>query len=1093
MALISMGFSFSGKNGVSFIPVAQSMVLFLSPTCASGSNGNNGNVPFLVMSEIVHNEGNDLKGGKDIANHSSSNNINDMSEKSDESNICKDSSTVKTSHERNYSSNDSHNGKKSIGINTSNGGGAGWSDTDDDDADNNDESIQNSVKTGGSLPHSSKNAVPASSSASAVSQPLKTLKKLQAMLDDTDYATTTLASSSVSGSDPDSAISSRNQMLGKAAMPSSTPAFNPTETSINHDVHMKKHSNARMDHDYSQPQKSDSNASTPPESDELIPEKLWTSKDRSKYRRTRRTEKQRQQRDYDEQRAREIREIQRQRIIREERERNDLEELRRKQLEELERERQQHQKRQQMKQQLLQHDQSDLFFEETDFAEETDTDGKGFELPNLPVYLSDAEQTDDFSEEADDNMPVTKPHSNQPPGFSSPMQQTQQSYRPLQMMHPPYQYPPPLNQRYNYPQHEQQLQQQLPPQSGPYGPYPDYRQHSLPPQQQKQQQQQQQQKQNQGQFSPYSQGPRYQFNDSDQQVQDQIRRYEQQYAAWNQAARNGYYYPPPIYPATFASQHPQASQSHQNTDSSYPNYPYEHQQQQQQQQQRQPLDDDRRIFYGSPLQRPFNNNYHMHHYHPSISSHSLRPPSLHASHAATNYQAAARGFFVRDMNDSPDRFQQRQELQQYNYPPSIVPDGTEQSVQYNSVDNKNSAHAANDLSSIGNAHDNSVKQTTALSPLRDTLQQGDIIVSSESNTVNGPNLQQQNQLILATPDKVFGPVIAEGSYSELADESAVTIEGAESKMNFDSFQKLSFSFIGVTLLAYCAVSPRSLPVSEYNSQFLQNLSIVWLSAIAPIFSFLCIYDGKYNNINTAIGTFYVSFTVGYALAFILEIVVTTFLRLGVFMIWEPSIFSLTPRVPSIILPWVLREKQYRPKRITLFAADFATSCVACPIIEEYLKLKTVQWTCKLPRNFKPSKKISKGKKRNRKNALQPVVRRPDKPEVININCYVSQMMASSLGLKLFDTFRRVLMYTKRGDDYKQFYAVCRGLFPIHELCGTMTALMLARRDILGIKMPLWKILGPAVFIHGMANFRGMKPIFKWNSSTPWSEMQLYPW
>eukprot|EP00584_Thalassiosira_punctigera_P004603 CAMPEP_0172546428 /NCGR_PEP_ID=MMETSP1067-20121228/16204_1 /TAXON_ID=265564 ORGANISM="Thalassiosira punctigera, Strain Tpunct2005C2" /NCGR_SAMPLE_ID=MMETSP1067 /ASSEMBLY_ACC=CAM_ASM_000444 /LENGTH=98 /DNA_ID=CAMNT_0013333357 /DNA_START=327 /DNA_END=623 /DNA_ORIENTATION=+ len=24
----------------------------------------------------------------------------------------------------------------------------------------------------------------------------------------------------------------------------------------------------------------------------------------------------------------------------------------------------------------------------------------------------------------------------------------------------------------------------------------------------------------------------------------------------------------------------------------------------------------------------------------------------------------------------------------------------------------------------------------------------------------------------------------------------------------------------------------------------------------------------------------------------------------------------------------------------------------------------------------------------------------------------------------------------------------------------------------------------------MANFRGMKPIFKWNSSTPWSEMQL---
>lgn len=137
-------------------------------------------------------------------------------------------------------------------------------------------------------------------------------------------------------------------------------------------------------------------------------------------------------------------------------------------------------------------------------------------------------------------------------------------------------------------------------------------------------------------------------------------------------------------------------------------------------------------------------------------------------------------------------------------------------------------------------------------------------------------------------------------------------------------------------------------------------------------------------------------------------------------------------------------------------------------------------------------------------------------EVTNINCYVTQMLAASLGLKLFDSTRRILMYTKKSDSYKHFYAVCRGAFPIHELCGTMTALFLARRDILGVNMPMWKIIGPAVFIHGMANFRGMKvsclcapvfpslqpfltlrvcrqPIFKWNSATPWSEMQLYPW
>lgn len=78
------------------------------------------------------------------------------------------------------------------------------------------------------------------------------------------------------------------------------------------------------------------------------------------------------------------------------------------------------------------------------------------------------------------------------------------------------------------------------------------------------------------------------------------------------------------------------------------------------------------------------------------------------------------------------------------------------------------------------------------------------------------------------------------------------IAGTESRISFDSIQKLAFSTIGVALLSYCAVSPRSLPFPEYNRLFLQNLSIVWLAAIAPVFSLLAVYDGKYNNINTAV-------------------------------------------------------------------------------------------------------------------------------------------------------------------------------------------------------------------------------------------------
>ena len=86
----------------------------------------------------------------------------------------------------------------------------------------------------------------------------------------------------------------------------------------------------------------------------------------------------------------------------------------------------------------------------------------------------------------------------------------------------------------------------------------------------------------------------------------------------------------------------------------------------------------------------------------------------------------------------------------------------------------------------------------------------------------------------------------------------VLIEGAGSRTIFDSFQKLTFAGIGVALLSYCAVSPRSLPFPEYNRLFLQNLSIVWLAAIAPVVSILAVYDGKYNNINTVVSIYYVT-------------------------------------------------------------------------------------------------------------------------------------------------------------------------------------------------------------------------------------------
>ena len=115
-------------------------------------------------------------------------------------------------------------------------------------------------------------------------------------------------------------------------------------------------------------------------------------------------------------------------------------------------------------------------------------------------------------------------------------------------------------------------------------------------------------------------------------------------------------------------------------------------------------------------------------------------------------------------------------------------------------------------------------------------------------------------------------------------------------------------------------------------------------------------------IHALIHSFYSSFVFGYLWVFVLEIAWTTVLRLGIFFFWEPDMFGVKfpwssepasafvrPEAspPLLILPWVLREYKYKPKRITLLAADIVTSCIACPIIEEFAKLRLLQWTMSL--------------------------------------------------------------------------------------------------------------------------------------------------
>ena len=360
-------------------------------------------------------------------------------------------------------------------------------------------------------------------------------------------------------------------------------------------------------------------------------------------------------------------------------------------------------------------------------------------------------------------------------------------------------------------------------------------------------------------------------------------------------------------------------------------------------------------------------------------------------------------------------------------------------------------------------------------------------LATPSTNNNTSTFSSQEEGKDATQQQAVSTIAATAMENNIFFKSSTSLAKSGTNLSFDSFQKLVFSFLGAVILSYCAVSPRTAPAVVYNLLFKENLKIVALVAVVPVFVFfLAIFDAKENDVNTVVSTFYNAFTMGYCFSFLAELILTTLLRLAVFWIWEPQVFDLTPSVPLVLLPWVLRENKYRPKRITLFAADFCTSCVASAFVEECMKLKMMQWSVTLPKNFHV---VSNEKRKKKKMELNP----QRKEDVRNVNTYVTHMMASSLGLKLADSIRRALMYTKITDTHKGFYALCRGIFPIHELCGTLTALQLAKRDVLGFYMPVWKIILPAVFLHGMANFRGMKPVFKWNSNTPWSEMQMSPW
>jgi hypothetical protein len=688
-------------------------LLCLAVAEASSSQGHNGN--FLVMSEVMvpltmqNGNQNDQK---------QSDNRGAGSSGSGRETSANDASTT-TATVTPGSGNTSHD---AIGVNNlpasssgnelSSSAGGGGSDTDGEEEDIATE--QSSSFASAAPPQTNSKPAASSTESASVSQPLRTLKRLQAMLDDSDYATSAVS--------PASVVDSHNLDQVNDAM-----LYSDTTTDTNNQSQQQQTIIPASNTDNNDPQ-----------------EKLWTRQDRAKYRRTRRAEKQR--RDYEEQRMQQYREMERERIVRQERERKELEDLRRKQMEVMELQRREAAKREAMQRQIL--------YEEEFTDDETDTDGvMGFELPNLPVYLSDGE-TDDFSEEGDDLHHQAR--SNRPPGLGSygsmarrsaqvsPQRaQPQRDFRQPSNNGPqPYQYGHPRNAEYNYRRAQQrgqhQPQRQMPP------PQFDYRQ---PPPHQQQQHggyatndfAQQGVAPHQYQYNPNHQQPQeheregapqqYQLNPNQQQMEQQ-QQHQHQYAAWAQAAANGYYYPLPVPPAGQQQHARHDQQSTQNQQYAH-NVPYQ---------------------TNGPnqgyAQSPYTSSY------PSFlpQQRAAPPPESQSSQAIPmNQRPGTQGFFSRDNQVAQAWLQQ----QQFSSNTGAVLDLAQQQIQNTDYFTPESSHA--------------VVPTVSSSQMGAELQ-GSTEAMMEGASV-ATTAEIISPLISTAPDRIMSEVNAEGPYCELKDES----------------------------------------------------------------------------------------------------------------------------------------------------------------------------------------------------------------------------------------------------------------------------------------------------------------------------------
>ena len=214
---------------------------------------------------------------------------------------------------------------------------------------------------------------------------------------------------------------------------------------------------------------------------------------------------------------------------------------------------------------------------------------------------------------------------------------------------------------------------------------------------------------------------------------------------------------------------------------------------------------------------------------------------------------------------------------------------------------------------------------------------------------------------------------------------------------------------------------------------------------------------------------------------IIFIIILILIRISpiAFRMLEPRAFLLCPRVPAIYLPWKLSANFYFPSHITLVLFSVLNSCLISPIIEETCKLLCLKWFLRNDQTrIRKNNGISKISKMNDKKNEIKLENKTDnnfdddtvttnnnngnsrdddsnsennkitniitemKAENIpgqnilkenrqehSLRSYMTIMTAISIGIKVADNVRRILLYTHSNQKHKMFFSIARSFFP----------------------------------------------------------------